>query len=274
MARKRADVAMAFDLGRRGVLARRSLAFAALALLFALAAGTAGCAPLQAASWRAAPDFSRLVRENGPAVVNIGVAREASPDPLRGRAQGQDNVDETSLGSGFILSGDGYILTNAHVVARGSLVSVKLTDRREFKARLIGLDAVADVALLKIDATGLPTVKIGDAARVAPPGIEHLVREAFDRQTALFLDRARPAPFVDEDEADALRLQGEPGEERVIGRHNHLRLGDLAAVRLLQTAVEHRASALGCRAAGGRLHVFAGVHRRLHRFMVAAHRPA
>ncbi|EHP41951.1 serine protease [Cupriavidus basilensis OR16] len=110
--------------------------------------------------------FSRLVRENGPAVVNIGVAREASPDPLRGRVPGQDNVDETSLGSGFILSGDGYILTNAHVVAHGSQVSVKLTDRREFKARLIGLDAVADVALLKIDATGLPTVRIGDAASV------------------------------------------------------------------------------------------------------------
>lgn len=209
MARKRADVAMAFDLGRRGVLARRSLAFAALALLFALAASTAGCAPLQAASWRAAPDFSRLVRENGPAVVNIGVAREASPDPLRGRAQGQDNVDETSLGSGFILSGDGYILTNAHVVARGSLVSVKLTDRREFKARLIGLDAVADVALLKIDATGLPTVKIGDAASVevgswalaigSPYGFSNSVTAGIVSAKGRVLPGAEYMPFLQTD---------------------------------------------------------------------------
>ncbi|MDF3835949.1 trypsin-like peptidase domain-containing protein [Cupriavidus basilensis] len=156
----------------RSRFARCLLAIASTALLFSLATGTAGCAPLQAAaSWRAAPDFSRLVRENGPAVVNIGVAREAPParlyaDPLRGMAPGQDNVDETSLGSGFILSDDGFILTNAHVVARGTQISVKLTDRREFKARLIGLDTVADVALLKIDATGLPTVKIGDPASV------------------------------------------------------------------------------------------------------------
>ncbi|WP_449768929.1 trypsin-like peptidase domain-containing protein [Herbaspirillum chlorophenolicum] len=78
----------------------------------------------------------------------------------------QDKVDESTLGSGFIVGADGYILTNAHVVARGTDISVKLSDRREFKARLLGLDPIADVALLKIDASGLPVIKIGDPARI------------------------------------------------------------------------------------------------------------
>lgn len=192
---------------------RCALAAASAALLFVLATGTAGCAPLQAA-----PDFSRLVRENGPAVVNIGVAREASParlyaDPPRGRSAGvvprQDNVDETSLGSGFILSGDGYILTNAHVVARGTQVSVKLTDRREFKARLVGLDTVADVALLKIDATGLPTVKIGDPASVevgnwalaigSPYGFSNSVTAGIVSAKGRVLPGAEYMPFLQTD---------------------------------------------------------------------------
>ncbi len=112
-----------------------------------------------------APDFTRLVKTYGGAVVNIGVAREAGL-----RRQGgvllQDKVDESTLGSGFIVGADGYILTNAHVVARGTDISVKLSDRREFKARLLGLDPIADVALLKIDASGLPVIKIGDPARI------------------------------------------------------------------------------------------------------------
>jgi serine protease Do len=156
------------------------LACALLAPVLMLAAG-----PAQAASWGAAPDFSALVKAYGPAVVNIGVARPAlarppqSPQSPQQPAQPQqpqparpgvpagprDNIDEHSLGSGFIVSNDGYILTNAHVVERGTEISVKLTDRREFIAKLIGLDPVADVALLKIDADRLPTVKIGDPAK-------------------------------------------------------------------------------------------------------------
>src|SRR5690606_39931119 len=67
-----------------------------------------------------------------------------------------------SLGSGFLISSDGYVLTNAHVVRGGDEVIVKLSDKREFKAKLIGADARTDVALLKIDATGLPKITVGD----------------------------------------------------------------------------------------------------------------
>ncbi|WP_198951376.1 Do family serine endopeptidase [Pigmentiphaga sp. NML080357] len=132
------------------------------------------CANMPPATWLPAADFSALVKTYGPAVVNIGVVRDgASPtaaiDPATGRRQGRlprrDQVDERSLGSGFIVGADGYILTNAHVVAQGRDISVRLADRREFKAQLIGLDPVADVALLKIEASGLPVVAIGDPDR-------------------------------------------------------------------------------------------------------------
>lgn len=117
----------------------------------------AGCAPVQ--SWNAA-DFSALARSWGPSVVNIAVA--AADIQPRAMAVGQPRMDEGSLGSGFIVSEDGYILTNAHVVASGSHIQVRLTDRREFKARLVGADALSDIALLKIEAQGLPAVRIGD----------------------------------------------------------------------------------------------------------------
>ena len=72
------------------------------------------------------------------------------------------------IGSGFIVSSDGYVLTNAHVVADASEVTVKLTDRREFAAKVIGVDKRSDVALIKIPATGLPTVRFGDPSRIRP----------------------------------------------------------------------------------------------------------
>lgn len=134
----------------------------ALCLLFASALTLSACGAMPGTALWNAPDFSSLARKYGPAVVNIGVARD--PTQLRLRSAQNPN-EEGSLGSGFIVSSDGYILTNAHVVARGTQISVKLPDRREFKARLVGSDAVADVALLKIDAHGLPTVRIGDPDR-------------------------------------------------------------------------------------------------------------
>ena len=72
------------------------------------------------------------------------------------------------IGSGFIVSPDGYVLTNAHVVADASEVTVKLTDRREFAAKVVGVDKRSDVALIKIPATGLPTVRFGDPAHIRP----------------------------------------------------------------------------------------------------------
>lgn len=127
------------------------------------------------------PDFTELYEQQGPAVVSIDVTqksrRSAMPelsedDPfyeffrrfgqIPRNTPRQRDLEQQSTGSGFILSADGYILTNAHVVDDASEVSVKLTDKREFKAKVVGTDKRTDVALLKIDATGLPKVTIGD----------------------------------------------------------------------------------------------------------------
>jgi serine protease Do len=132
----------------------------------------------------ALPDFSPLVEAVGPAVVNISVtsvekvSRTASPfddgeDPFdffrrfgipvpgQQEQQSQPHVQQ-GVGSGFIISADGYILTNAHVVDNATEVTVKLADKRSFKAKVIGADKRTDVALIKIDGKDLPTVKTGD----------------------------------------------------------------------------------------------------------------
>ncbi len=132
------------------------------------------------------PDFSGLVAETGPAVVNISVT-EKPQKSMGGGDPGEGGDDPLSqffhkfqmpspehappsrgIGSGFIVSSDGYVLTNAHVVADASEVTVKLTDRREFAAKVIGVDKRSDVALIKIAATGLPFVHFGDPAQVKP----------------------------------------------------------------------------------------------------------
>lgn len=129
----------------------------------------------------AMPDMASIVARHGAAVVNISVTgtqpvRDAMPeidpgDPFyeffrrfgmpRGKGGGQPTRGE---GSGFIVSSDGTILTNAHVVADASEVTVKLTDRREFKAKVLGMDKSSDVAVIKIEAKDLPTVQIGNSA--------------------------------------------------------------------------------------------------------------
>ncbi len=130
------------------------------------------------------PDFSELVAENGAAVVNISVLEK--PQKLGGSSD-QGDEDPLSqffhryqmpnpehmppshgIGSGFIVSPDGYVLTNAHVVSDASEVTVKLTDRREFAAKVVGVDKRSDVALIKIPASGLPTVRFGDPAHIRP----------------------------------------------------------------------------------------------------------
>src|SRR6266704_4146726 len=133
---------------------------------------------------REAPDFSAIVAENGPAVVNISTfgnlktAGIPSPfsqvdpdDPFfeffrRFRPpepRGESPV--RGMGSGFIVSPDGIVLTNAHVVAGANEVTVKLTDKREYRAKVLGMDKATDVAVLKIDASALPTVRLGDPSR-------------------------------------------------------------------------------------------------------------
>jgi serine protease Do len=159
----------------------------------AVSAGIGEEAPESAAPAAAAalvagalPNFSGLVESYGPAVVNVstvtsgrvagGGGPELSPDdPLydffrgfgfggpRGRvppARGE--------GSGFVISADGYVLTNAHVVDDAREVTVRMTDRREYRAEVVGMDRRTDVAVLKIDAKDLPVVRIGDASRLKP----------------------------------------------------------------------------------------------------------
>jgi serine protease Do len=137
------------------------------------------------------PDFTGLVEQSAPAVVNISTTQKTSlaehvgpgfempeiPEdagPLgdllkRFFGEGQDFLDEfdtTSLGSGFIFSRDGYVVTNYHVVKSADEIIVRLSDRREFKAELVGVDAMSDLALLKIEADNLPTLKMGDSKKL------------------------------------------------------------------------------------------------------------
>ena len=141
------------------------------------------------------PDFTELVERVGPAVVNIrtterrstaaaapgqefdqgaieeffrrfGIPMPGRPDPRRPPRGGDDEPQQRGVGSGFILSADGLVMTNAHVVEGAEEVIVTLTDKREFKARIIGTDRRTDVAIVKIDTSGLPFVKIGDVGRL------------------------------------------------------------------------------------------------------------
>ncbi|HET7731053.1 MAG TPA: Do family serine endopeptidase [Usitatibacter sp.] len=149
------------------------------------------------------PDFADLVEKYGPAVVNINTEtrrpRQAVPglsedDPFyeffrrfmpdgqppgqrpnpRGERGGpgknapgdRGRLQPFGLGSGFIVSPDGYIVTNAHVVENAEEINVRFTDKRELKAKVIGADTRSDVAVIKVDATNLPTVKIGDTSKL------------------------------------------------------------------------------------------------------------
>lgn len=139
-------------------------------------------APLAAPVPAGYPDMRSIVAANAPAVVNISVSGnrktalsapgmpQIDPDDpffqffrqFRGMVP-QEDTPVRGLGSGFIVSPDGTVLTNAHVVADADEVIVKLNDKREFKARIVGLDQASDVAVLKIDGKNLPTVRIGSA---------------------------------------------------------------------------------------------------------------
>lgn len=141
----------------------------ALSVLMLLGAGLAP--QLGHAQARELPDFADLVERVGSAVVNIRTterAAEGPRSPFRRRSpalQGSDEVPRGE-GSGFIISGDGFVLTNAHVVEGANEVYVTLTDKREFKAKIIGADERTDVALVKIEANNLPVLRIGDVNRL------------------------------------------------------------------------------------------------------------
>ena len=144
-----------------------------------------------AAAARGLPDFADLVAQVGPAVVNVAVVEKAasaqnsdeeedSDDPFSdffrrfglprpNMPQPRNNQPIRGIGSGFIISPDGYILTNTHVVNNASKITVKLTDRREFEGKVVGSDEKTDVAVIKINAKGdLPVVRLGDSNKLRP----------------------------------------------------------------------------------------------------------
>jgi serine protease Do len=154
--------------------ATSALVLGALATLPAAAPAVAQTA----AAASALPDIASIVQRYGPAVVNIttsGTRKAAGaqaplPDFFRGLpfpfAVPQPEQPVQGQGSGFIIGGDGIVLTNAHVVRDADEITVKLTDRREFRAKLLGADPATDVAVLRIEAKDLPTVRLGDPSRV------------------------------------------------------------------------------------------------------------
>lgn len=187
---------------------------------------------------RGLPDFTELVEQVGPSVVNIRTLEKVrqpepgngGPDeemqelfrrffgmplpnmPRQAPRQNRPQPEEAQprgVGSGFILTPDGFIMTNAHVVDGADEVVVTLTDKREFKARIVGADKRTDVAVVKINATGLPAVKVGDVSRLrvgewvmaigSPFGLENTVTagivSAKQRDTGDYL------PFIQTDVA-------------------------------------------------------------------------
>ena len=209
------------------------------------------------------PDFTEMVRENSPAVVNISTTQEMQPhrggmpdipgmpDPdqlpeghpfrdFMDRFMDEDGrpgprFDSQSLGSGFIISEDGYILTNHHVVDGASEIIVRLNDRRQMTAELIGEDDRTDLALLKVDAEDLPTVRTGKSSQVeagewvlaigSPFGFEYSVTAGIVSAKGRNLPTENYVPFLQTDVAINPGNSGGPlfnldGE--VIGVNSHI----------------------------------------------------
>ncbi|MSQ50487.1 MAG: DegQ family serine endoprotease [Betaproteobacteria bacterium] len=206
---------------------KKAILFMALAIAHGLAF----------AQVRDLPDFTVLVEKQGPSVVNVSTTSErraatGTPqvpglnenDPLNdffrrfiprqpepGQGQGPRQFESRSLGSGFVISGDGFILTNAHVVNNADEITVKLNDKREFKARVIGADARTDVALLKIEATGLFAVRFGDSNKLkvgewvlaigSPFGFDNTVTAGIVSAKGRNLPQENFVPFIQTDVA-------------------------------------------------------------------------
>jgi serine protease Do len=183
------------------------------------------------------PDFTELAEKHGAEVVNISVTQVAQMGgaafPFPGMendenlqeffkrfgipgapgqgGQGGQEYKSQSLGSGFIISNDGYILTNAHVINGADEVLVKLSDKREFKAKIIGADKRTDVALLKIEATNLPKATIGDPAALkvgewvaaigSPFGLENTMTQGIVSAKGRALPQENFVPFIQTDVA-------------------------------------------------------------------------
>lgn len=182
------------------------------------------------------PDFTEMVKTNGVAVVNISTTQKALPETENAREEeqalpegippeleeffkrflneqgdGYTPKDTTSLGSGFIISPDGYVLTNHHVVKDADEIVVKFSDRRELLAKLIGSDARTDVALLKVEAKDLPAVAIGEPNKLqvgewvlaigSPFGFEQSVTAGIVSAKGRSLPGGNYVPFIQTDVA-------------------------------------------------------------------------
>ena len=174
------------------------------------------------------PDLPKLIEENGKAVVNIRVDHDAMsktslerrlPDGIpeqfrhffRDMPKEGPGGHEIGIGSGFVLSSDGYIITNAHVVEDADEVRVIMKDRREFTADVVGRDERSDIALLKVDAKDLPTVKIGDSDRLkvgqwvfaigAPFGFDQTATQGIVSALSRSLPDGTYVPFIQTDVA-------------------------------------------------------------------------
>jgi len=181
------------------------------------------------------PDFADLVEKQGAAVVNISTTQVVKssrlghgfpfdeddpafdffkrfmPRQMPGIPNLPRDLESKSLGSGFIISADGYILTNAHVIDGADEVMVKLTDKREIKAKVIGADKRTDIALIKIDAQGLPVAKLGDPSKLrvgewvvaigSPFGFENSVTAGIVSAKGRSLPQENYVPFIQTDAA-------------------------------------------------------------------------
>ena len=212
----------------------RTFSFLAAALLALLAAVPTVATGQAAAPGRVVaglPDFTELYDKQGPAVVAIDVTQKmrrsrglelSEDDPFyeffrrfgqipRGRGAPEREFDQQSVGSGFIISADGYLITNAHVVDGADEVTVKLTDKREFKAKVVGTDKRTDVALLKIEAKDLPKVTIGDPEKLKvgewvvaigkPFGLESTMTAGIVSAKGRDLPQENLVPFIQTDAA-------------------------------------------------------------------------
>jgi serine protease Do len=192
------------------------------------------CAVVMAQA-RELPDFTRLVDDQGNAVVNISTTQAVRRSGAAPQVPGIEDEEvleffrrfiprqqpnpggpsqrpeSRSLGSGFIISADGYILTNAHVVDGADEINVRFTDKKEFKAKVIGADRRTDIAVIKVEATGLPAVRFGDPTKLkvgewvvaigSPFGFENTVTAGIVSAKGRSLPQENFVPFIQTDVA-------------------------------------------------------------------------
>jgi serine protease Do len=217
-----AAMAAAFFVGQRAHVADATAAASP-----ASAATVSAVVAPQTGARIALPDFSQLVDANGAAVVNIAVTKRAAINPAQFQGgdmgemlrrfgipspdQAPQGREGRGVGSGFIVSADGIVLTNAHVVDGASELTVRLPDQREFKGKVLGADRLTDVAVVKIDAKDLPTVKTGDPSKLkvgewvaaigSPFGLENTVTAGIVSAKSRALPQETLVPFIQTDVA-------------------------------------------------------------------------